>query len=58
MDTMTELITPEELAATWKVTKAWIYDQYQSGKLKGIKLGRKQLRFRPSDIEAYLSGGN
>lgn len=59
MTTMTspdplELLTPDEVADLLKVKKDWLYDQHESGKLRGVKLGR-QLRYRRQTISDYLA---
>lgn len=51
-----ELVTVDELSEKWKVKKGWVYDQVQAGKLKCVRLGPKQMRFRPADLDAFIEG--
>ena len=48
-----ELLTVDDLVDLLKVRKSWVYDEVESGRLPAVRLGR-QLRFRISDVEAYL----
>jgi excisionase family DNA binding protein len=47
-------LTPDQLCALFQVTKSWLYDQVESGKIPCLRLG-KQLRFRREDIYRYLN---
>jgi len=47
------LLTADDVCALLKVKKSWLYDTVESGAIPAIRLGR-QLRFRPSDIAAYI----
>lgn len=47
------LLTVDDLVALLQVKKSWIYDEVEAGRLQCLRLGR-QLRFRISDVEAYL----
>jgi excisionase family DNA binding protein len=47
------LLTPDQLCALLQVTKSWLYDQVEAGKIPCLRLG-KQLRFRREDIHRYL----
>ena len=49
-----ELLTVDDLVQLLKVRKSWVYDEVESGRLPALRLGR-QLRFRPSEIEAFLA---
>lgn len=53
-DQQLALLTVNDVAKLFAVNKDWIYDQAESGALPSIKLGRRQLRFRRSDLEAWL----
>lgn len=46
-------LTPDELSGWLKLTKDWLYDQVQAGRLPCHKFGR-QIRFRHSEIQAWL----
>lgn len=47
------LWTPEQVCAALACTRSWLYDQVEAGRFPVVRLGR-QLRFRPTDITAYL----
>jgi excisionase family DNA binding protein len=49
------LLTADQVCELLQVTKPWLYDVVQAGRFPHVRLGR-QLRFRPSEIEAYLDG--
>jgi excisionase family DNA binding protein len=51
-----ELLTVADVCALFKVTKDWVYDEVEAGRLPSLRLGRKHLRFRRRDLEEYLSG--
>jgi excisionase family DNA binding protein len=46
------LLTADELAERWQVTKAWVYHAARTGQIPTVKLGR-YYRFRASSIEAF-----
>lgn len=50
-----DLLTVADVCALFKVTKDWVYDEVEAGRLPNIKLGRKQLRFRRRELESYLA---
>ena len=50
-----ELLTVEEVCAWFKVKKNWVYDEVEAGRLPHLRLGRRHLRFRRSELEAYLT---
>jgi excisionase family DNA binding protein len=50
---MDPLLTPEEIAARYKVAAATVRRWCTSGKLKGTKAGR-QWRIDPRDLEAFF----
>lgn len=49
-----ELITTKELTARWNCTKFFIQQLRKNEGLPFLKLG-SEVRFRPSDIEAWLN---
>ena len=49
-----EMLTVEDLCAWWKVTKAWVYDEVEAGRLPYVRLGRRHLRFRRRDLQLFL----
>ncbi len=59
--TTAQFYTAAELAASWKVSRAWVHHLYQSGRLRGVLIGRMPgcdrggvLRFRAEDVVAFL----
>ena len=48
-----ELLTVDELAAMWKVSKHFVYRQAADGFIPAIKF-KKYLRFRRGDLETFL----
>jgi len=50
-----ELLTVEELCDWFKVTKDWVYDEAEAGRLPYVRLGRRHLRFRRTDLEEYIT---
>lgn len=50
-----DLLTVADVCALFKVTKDWVYDEAEAGRLPHVKLGRKHLRFRRSELESYLA---
>lgn len=51
-----ELLTVADVCALFKVTKDWVYDEVEAGRMPSLRLGRKHLRFRRRDLEEYLAG--
>ena len=49
-----ELLTVADVCALFQVTKDWIYDEVEAGRLPYVRLGRKHLRFRRQDLVGYL----
>ena len=43
----------EDLCAYLGVSKDFVYDQVRGGRLPAIRIAR-QLRFRPSDVDAFV----
>ena len=57
-DTLSEILTPEELAALLRVTPAWIHEKTRcraKNPLPALRIGR-YIRFRRSDVIAWLDG--
>lgn len=56
-----QLLTVEDVARLFGVTKSWVYHAQKSG-LPSVKLAHKQLRFRRADLQKWLddraSGGS
>jgi excisionase family DNA binding protein len=50
-----DLLTMDQAIARLKTTRPTFYRWLRAGKIKGMKVGR-QWRFRPLDIDAFLSG--
>lgn len=50
------LVTVAELSELLKVSRYWIYEQINAGRLPALKMGegRRQWRFRRKDIDAFL----
>lgn len=49
------LLTADQVCDLLQVAKDWLYDVCQKDKFPHVKVGR-QLRFRPTDVEAYING--
>ena len=49
------LLTVKEVADWLGVTTTWVYDQTRAGTLRVIVLGKKDYRWDPADIRAYLA---
>jgi excisionase family DNA binding protein len=48
-----ELVTVDQVCELLRVTRSWVYDEVEAGRMPCVRLGR-QLRFRASAIEAWL----
>jgi len=48
-----DLLTPSEVAERLRVNREVVYKWLQSGKMKGIRVGRLW-RIRSSDLDAFL----
>jgi excisionase family DNA binding protein len=48
------LLTVDDVCAWFAVSKAWVYDEVEAGRLPYIRLGRKHLRFDRAQLEEYL----
>ena len=51
---MTARLTPAELAAECNVTRWLIYDEIKSGRLTAYRFGRRELRIRREDADAWI----
>jgi excisionase family DNA binding protein len=49
----TELLTVNELARLFRVSRGSVYRLVNSGDLRAVRVGER-LRFRSADIDAYL----
>lgn len=49
-----ELLTVDDVCAWFKVTRDWIYDEVEAGRLPFLRLGRKHLRFDRGELIHYL----
>ena len=49
-----ELLTPDEVSAILKVSKAWLYAQVQRGRFPTVRFNGRSLRFKASDIQRYI----
>jgi excisionase family DNA binding protein len=50
------LMTARELAEGLGMSAAWVLDRFEAGDLPGFKLSGRAVRFRASEIEAWLEG--
>ena len=50
-----ELYTAKEVASRLGCSPSFIYELYKSGRLKGIRLGRRYIRFTEDAIRHLLS---
>lgn len=49
-----DLLTVQQVALLLNVTPRFVYDQYRSGALDGIKLNRRNLRFERRAVTAFV----
>jgi excisionase family DNA binding protein len=56
---MTPLLKPSDVQTLLNVSRRWVYQAAQDGRLPSIRLGSPDgpLRFRPEDIEALIDQG-
>ena len=47
------LLTVEDLCAYLVVSKDYVYEEVRQGRLRAVRITR-QLRFKPTDVEAFL----
>jgi excisionase family DNA binding protein len=50
-----KLLSPEEVAEVLGVSRLTVVRWVRSGKLKGQKLGKKTIRVKASDLEAFIN---
>jgi len=50
------LLTARELADYLSMSAAWVLDRFEAGELPGFKLSGRAVRFRASEVEAWLEG--
>ncbi|MFN0154675.1 MAG: helix-turn-helix domain-containing protein [Gaiella sp.] len=55
--TLEPLLSVNDTAALLRTTRSTVYELIRSGDLRPVRVGRR-LRFRPADIETYLSRGD
>jgi excisionase family DNA binding protein len=48
------LVTASELAGYLGLSTATVLDWWEAGRLPGFKLNGRAVRFRPSEVEAWL----
>ncbi len=49
------LLTPDEVCALLKVRKEWLYTQVQRNRLPFVRINGRTLRFKTSDVQAYIA---
>ncbi len=47
-------LSPDELAIKLGISRSRVYVLAQTGEIRSIKLGRRTLKFDPTDVEAYM----
>ena len=50
-----ELLTVGDVCDWFKVTRDWVYDEVEAGRLPYLRLGRKHLRFDRDELTDYLA---
>lgn len=55
--TASHLLTADQLAERWQVTKRHVWYLTREGKLPTVKLGGRNYRYRLDAIEAFEVGG-
>jgi len=53
-----QLLTVDDVCAWFKVTRDWVYDEVEAGRLPYLRLGRKHLRFLYSELKDYLEAAS
>lgn len=48
------LLTADQVCEWFNVTRDWVYDEVEAGRLPFIRLGRRTLRFQGAALTAYL----
>jgi excisionase family DNA binding protein len=49
-----QLMTARELADYLGVAYDWVIDKWEAGEIPGFRLGHRTLRFRRSEIDAWM----
>lgn len=49
-----DLLTPEEVADTFRVTKTTLFRWVAAGDLEALRLGARVIRFRRADVDAFI----
>jgi excisionase family DNA binding protein len=44
----------DDVCAWFQVTRDWVYDEVEAGRLPFLRLGRKHLRFDHDELVGYL----
>jgi excisionase family DNA binding protein len=53
-DDMEQLLTVQQVADWWQVSKDWVYDCVQQNRIPYTRIGGRKLRFRKAEMVAYL----
>ena len=53
-DKLGRFYTAADLADRLQIERAAVYQMAQAGELPAYRIGRRRLRFRDTDVEAYL----
>lgn len=54
---METFYTPRDLSKILKVSEVYVYKLTREGKIPFVRIGGKTLRFRESEIEAWIEKG-
>jgi excisionase family DNA binding protein len=52
---LTEYLTPKEIAALLRVSPMTVYRMINDGEMRGIRVGGRSMRVARPDFEAYLA---
>ncbi len=55
--TFPQILTPEELAKTLKISRVWVYKLCDQGRIPFFRLAGKVIRFRGDEIARWLEQG-
>jgi excisionase family DNA binding protein len=50
------LLTARQVAEVLGMSAAWVLDRFEAGELPGFKLSGRAVRFRASEVAAWLEG--
>ena len=53
-----DLMTRKEVCDYLQCSETSLWDWTKNGKIKSIQVGKKKVRYRKSDVEAFLNGQN